>query len=69
MQIKQKLELQIKNNSNKINFQSHMKYLGVIIDDQLNFKKHVEYIISKILKYFKLFRALYGNKYGLDFKN
>ena len=46
MQIKQKLELQIKNNGNKINFQSHMKYLGVIIDDQLNFQKHVEYITT-----------------------
>lgn len=68
-QIKDKLESKIMINGEKINIQSFIKYLGVIIDDQLNFGKHIEYITSKIMKYFNLFRALYGNKYGLNFKS
>lgn len=50
----------------KILFQSEMKYLGIIIDTNLNYKKHVEYITNKLKKYYNKIRALYGNKYGLD---
>jgi len=30
-----------------------MKYLGVIIDDKLNFKEHAEYVKSKVTKIMK----------------
>ena len=40
-----------------------------MIDGKLNFGKYVEYVSNKILKYFNIFRALYENKYGLNFEN
>ena len=53
---------------NKILFQAEMKYLGIIIDPNLNYKKHVEYITNKLKKYYNKIRALYGNTYGMDTK-
>ena len=53
---------------NKILFQAEMKYLGIIIDPNLNYKKHVEYITNKLKKYYNKIRALYGHTYRMDTK-
>ncbi len=48
---------------------THMKYLGVIIDQNLTFKKHLEYLKEKTKKlYFKYLR-LFGNTWGASHKN
>jgi len=52
-----------------IPFNHKIKYLGVIIDENSNFTEHTNYMIRKINKYYNMFRALYGNSYGYDFKN
>ena len=42
------------NNKNLCKVQS-TKFLGVLIDDQLNFKKHIEHLVVKLSKYAGLF--------------
>ena len=47
-----------------IEIQDKMKYLGVIIDNQLNFKSHVKYINAKVLKVINKLYFVFRNKYG-----
>ena len=38
-------------NNNSITCLSSSKYLGVCIDDKLNFKSHIEHLVCKIMRY------------------
>jgi hypothetical protein len=37
---------------------SHIKYLGVFIDENLNWKQHISYVYEKCLKYIGIFYKL-----------
>jgi predicted RNA-binding Zn-ribbon protein involved in translation (DUF1610 family) len=67
--LKQLILDNIKVNNKPIKIETHLKYLGVIIDENLNYTKHIDYISNKIVKRFNCFLALYGNTYGYSFKN
>lgn len=42
-------------NNEKLEFLKNFKYLGVVLDDKLNFKTHVDYINKKIAKKINFF--------------
>ena len=47
---KNKNLLDIKINNVQVQVKSHTKYLGVILDDKLTFKEHIDYMVSKLIK-------------------
>lgn len=65
-EFQKRMEGKIKLGQEKIIFHTEMKYLGIIIDQNLNYNKHVEYITNKLRKYYNKIRALYGNTFGMD---
>ena len=38
-------------NGNYVNYVEHAKFLGVMIDNKMNFKTHINYITGKIAKH------------------
>lgn len=48
--------LSLKINNKEIKKVNHYKYLGLIIDKNLNFKEHINYLILKISKFTGLFK-------------
>lgn len=42
----------------RLSCESSCKYLGVIIDEKLNWKEHIEYVITKIKKFIGIFYRL-----------
>ena len=38
-------------NENDINRVEDCRFLGIVVDDHLNFKKHVEFTLGKLAKY------------------
>ena len=67
--LKREIEAKVKVEGIGVKVSPELKYLGVILDENTNFAKHVQYIKRKIWKYFNLFKALYGNKFGLSYNN
>jgi hypothetical protein len=66
--IKTDLKQRIRLGNDEINLKTDLKYLGLIIQENMKLNKHVNYLIAKIKKYFNLFGALYGNTFGYNFK-
>ena len=56
MRKKHNFTLQLCNND--IKQVSCCKYLGVYVDDQLNWKNHIEYVHKKLLKFVSIFYKL-----------
>jgi len=53
----------------KIKKVSNCRYLGVIVDDELKWTEHIDYIHSKLLKYTSIFyklRAIIPNRILLN---
>lgn len=50
----------------EIKKQESAKYLGVILDSKLNWKKHIEYRIEKCLRIFWCCKAAIGRSWGLS---
>lgn len=48
-------------NNIKVDYVDEIKYLGIILDPQLNFTKHVDYLCKKIGKKVGYFRRVSGN--------
>lgn len=67
--VKQCIETKVRVDKCNVKVEKELKYLGVILDEKLSFSSHVDYINKKILKYYNIFRALYGNRFGLNYKN
>src|SRR5688572_22464563 len=42
----------------RLSYESSCKYLGVIIDEKLNWKEHIDYVITKIKKFIGIFYRL-----------
>lgn len=68
-QVKTRIENHVKIDNTALKISNKMKYLGIIIDEKLNFSCHLDYTINKIVNYYKLFLALYGNTFGYCYKN
>ena len=54
------LNLSIYMEGEKVEFVSEYKYLGIIIDENLNFAKHGDYVIKKLARKVGLFRRING---------
>lgn len=55
--------------SDNIDIRDHVKYLGVILDKKLLFKKHIDQTCQKALKSMKVLWPLLNRRYYLNFKN
>ena len=53
----------------RIEFQREIKFLGVIIDDKLNFNAHVKYAIKKATKVFKKLCMFVRPTWGIHAEN
>jgi hypothetical protein len=56
---------QIHFNSTLIPYKTHIKYLGVIIDQKLNWNRHIDYMIGKALRAINNISAITRNLWGL----
>jgi len=61
------IELKIK--GKKIEIQDSVKFLGVILDQRLNWKSHIEYVSNKCKRRLNLLRAVSGYKWGANKKS
>lgn len=43
-----KNDFDIKINNEKINVETEIKFLGIIIDDKLKFKSNIDYVVKKV---------------------
>jgi hypothetical protein len=55
--------------SNTIQSQSSIKYLGIFLDNKLSFLTHCKYLHTKSMKVINGLRPLMANKYGYDNKS
>lgn len=56
-------------NNNEIIFSNHCKYLGVILDQKLNFAKHIETARNKGINCLRTLYSLIGRKSKLSYEN
>ena len=59
-------QISIKLNKQEIKFEKQAKFLGMIMDQRLTWKPHVEYIKSKCQRTLNLMRCLSGQHWGAD---
>lgn len=55
----------LKINNDKIKFSNKVKYLGIILDDKLNFVDHAKYLRSKVLNFVMTLRRVTRETWGL----
>lgn len=58
----------LKINGNNIEQVNSIKFLGIHLDTHLNFKKHIQYVMEKIIKRFNLIKRITGNDWGANKK-
>lgn len=58
--IKQEVNINIRINNTEIKRVTHFKLLGTILDDKLNFKKHIDLVITKIAYFLYVLRKVKG---------
>ncbi len=56
-------------NETQIKIEDHIKYLGVFIDNKLNFNKHIEYICEKAIKKTSIIPIIARNTWGLSYES
>jgi ribonuclease HI len=56
-------------NGTQIKIEDHIKYLGVFIDNKLNFNKHIDYICEKAIKKTSIIPIIARNTWGLSYES
>ena len=65
--LKREITNVLKSDGGKLTRQKEIKYLGMILDENLNFNSRVNYILDKIKRNYRKITALYNNIYGLKY--
>lgn len=61
-----KRSLTININGNHIKSVKKLKYLGILLDQRLNWTPHIQFICDKAKKVFHVLRAVSGNSWGFN---
>jgi len=59
----------LKIGTKSIKVEKSVKFLGIIFDNRLTWKPHIEYLINKCKNRLQLMQVLCGNKWGADIKS
>ncbi|OTF78340.1 hypothetical protein BLA29_001461, partial [Euroglyphus maynei] len=49
-----------------LEMKNQIKYLGIIIDQQLNFKAHADHVVKKLAKFYNMFSRIIRPNWGLN---
>ena len=58
--------INVKINNQPLAMKNQVKYLGIVLDQQLNFKSHAEYVIKKLTNLYNMLSRLVRPNWGLN---